>query len=103
MSRNSHAGEGSSDMTSSGTLRVAFVTETYPPEIGGAAMCAGRFVEALLARGHSVQLVRPRQGHERGALGSRGLETLLVPGVPVPFHRGLQLGLPQGGRLLHEW
>lgn len=89
-------------MTSS-RLRIAFVTETYPPEIGGAATCAGRFVEALLARGHDVQLVRPRQGVEHGQGSRAGLETVLVPGVPVPFHGGLQLGLPRGGALLRDW
>jgi len=84
-------------------LRIAFVTETYPPEIGGAALCAGRFVEALLAHGHEVQLVRPRQPGERAGTPPAGLRTMLVPGVPVPFHHGLQLGLPRGGALLRDW
>src|SRR4029450_4227916 len=84
-------------------LRIAFVTETFPPEIGGAAMCAGRFVEALLARGHRVQLVRPRQPAEREDARTPGLETLLVRGMPVPVHGGLQLGLPAGRRLLRAW
>jgi len=84
-------------------LRIAFVTETFPPEIGGAAMSAGRFVEALLARGHRVQLVRPRQATERRAADASGLTQVLVRGVPVPFHGGLQLGLPAGGRLRGLW
>jgi glycosyltransferase involved in cell wall biosynthesis len=84
-------------------LRIAFVTETFPPEIGGAAMSAGRFVEALLARGHRVQLVRPRQATERRAADATGLTQVLVRGVPVPFHGGLQLGLPAGGQLRRLW
>ena len=61
-------------------MQIAFVTETYPPEIGGAAMAAGRFVEALLARGHHVRLVRPRQAND--PLPSfPGLETSLVRGT----------------------
>lgn len=83
-------------------LRIAFVTETFPPEIGGAAMSAERFVEALLARGHRVQLVRPRQKAERRAPAS-GLTHVLVPGVPVPFHGGLQLGLPAARTLAGLW
>ena len=42
-------------------LRIALVTETYPPEINGVAMTLGRMVEGLRSRGHFVQLVRPRQ------------------------------------------
>jgi glycosyltransferase involved in cell wall biosynthesis len=84
-------------------LRIAFVTETFPPEIGGAAMSAARFVEALLARGHRVQLVRPRQRAERRAPEASGLTQVLVPGVPVPFHGGLQLGLPAAGTLATLW
>jgi glycosyltransferase involved in cell wall biosynthesis len=83
-------------------MRVAFVTETFPPEIGGAAMASGRFVEALLARGHDVHLVRPRQDTDPPP-PRQGLELTLVRGVGVPFHRGLQLGLPAGGTLRRRW
>ena len=44
------------------TLRVAFVTESYPPEINGVANTVERVVEGLHARRHDIQLVRPRQG-----------------------------------------
>ena len=37
-------------------MRVAMVTETYPPEINGVAMTMGRIVAGLQARGHTVQL-----------------------------------------------
>ena len=83
-------------------MRIAFVTETYPPEIGGAAMASGRFVDALLARGHRVELVRPRQ-HADPAPARPGLETTLVRGMALPFHPGLQLGMPAGGALYRRW
>jgi glycosyltransferase involved in cell wall biosynthesis len=83
-------------------VRIAFVTETFPPEIGGAAMAAGRFVDALLARGHEVELVRPRQGADPPP-ARPGLELTLVRGVGLPFHPGLQLGMPAGSRLYRRW
>jgi hypothetical protein len=67
-------------------LRIALITETYPPEVNGVAMTSGRLVQGLLARGHQVQLVRPLQkqtdkGLNRGrsgtGAGSRLLDTLL--------------------------
>src|SRR5258708_37786001 len=48
-----------------GSLQVAVVTETYPPEVNGVARTVGLMVEALLQRGHEVRLIRPRQGRER--------------------------------------
>jgi glycosyltransferase involved in cell wall biosynthesis len=86
-----------------GRLRVAFVTETYPPEIGGAAMCASRFVQALRDHGHRVLLVRPRQGAEEEPPDGARLEHWLAKGVGVPFHPGLQLGLPAGRALERLW
>ncbi|MEY3272928.1 MAG: hypothetical protein RLZZ341_1829, partial [Pseudomonadota bacterium] len=51
-------------------LRVAVVTETYPPEVNGVAMTVARTVQGLQERGHAVQLVRPRQhGADEAASG----------------------------------
>ena len=41
------------------TLRLAVVTETYPPEVNGVSMTLARFVEGLRQRQHHVQMVRP--------------------------------------------
>ena len=38
------------------------VTETYPPEVNGVARTVALMVDGLRARGHELQLVRPRQG-----------------------------------------
>jgi hypothetical protein len=46
------------------SLRIAIVTETYPPEINGVAMTIGRMVAGLQNRQHQIQLVRPRQHRE---------------------------------------
>ena len=35
-------------------LRVALVTETFPPEVNGVAMTWGNLVKGLLQRGHAV-------------------------------------------------
>src|SRR5690242_20259195 len=86
-----------------GALRVAVVTETYPPEINGVARTVGLMVEALRERGHEIQLVRPRQRGEPGALPGEAQRELLVPGFPIPFYRHLQMGFAPP-RLLHkEW
>jgi glycosyltransferase involved in cell wall biosynthesis len=86
-----------------GALRVAVVTETYPPEINGVARTVGLMVEALLERGHEVQLVRPRQGRESVPSPDQALRERLVLGFPIPFYRHLQMGLASPSMLHKEW
>ncbi|HWZ93637.1 MAG TPA: glycosyltransferase family 1 protein [Opitutaceae bacterium] len=45
-------------------MKLALVTETYPPEVNGVAMTLSRLVAGLAARGHEVEVVRPRQRAE---------------------------------------
>lgn len=84
-------------------LRVALVTETYPPEVNGVAMTIGRMVEGLLARGHRVQLIRPRQSAADAARTEPQLEEVLGRGVPIPRYAGLRMGLPAKRQLVRLW
>jgi len=84
-------------------LRVAVVTETYPPEINGVARTVGLMVEAMRGRGHEVQLVRPRQRGEHAALPGEAQRELLVRGFPIPFYRHLQMGFAPLGLFHREW
>jgi glycosyltransferase involved in cell wall biosynthesis len=84
-------------------LRVAVVTETYPPEINGVARTVGLVVEALSERGHDVQLVRPRQRGEPALSPGEKPDLRLVPGLPIPFYRHLQMGFAPPGLLRREW
>ena len=84
-------------------LRIALVTETYPPEVNGVAMTLGRQVGDLLARGHQVQLIRPRQNAGDRATRNEQLEEILRIGVPIPRYAGLKLGLPAKTALVRLW
>jgi hypothetical protein len=85
------------------SLRVAVVTETYPPEVNGVAMTVARVVRGLQARGHAVQLVRPRQQAtaEQVQAVLRICHELQVPVVPRGAGTGLSGGaLPLGNGVL---
>jgi len=84
-------------------LRIALVTETYPPEINGVAMTLGRQVADLQQRGHQIQLVRPRQSAHDLAASSASLEEVLKPGVTIPRYAGLKMGLPAKSALTRLW
>jgi glycosyltransferase involved in cell wall biosynthesis len=80
-------------------LRIAVVTETYPPELNGVAVTAARFIDGLRALGHSVQLIRPRQG----ATDPGGPDQVLVGGVRIPSYPDLRIGLPAKRALERFW
>ncbi len=84
-------------------LRIALVTETYPPEINGVAMTLGRQVADLQQRGHQIQLVRPRQSAHELAASSASLEEVLKPGMAIPRYAGLKMGLPAKSALTRLW
>jgi glycosyltransferase involved in cell wall biosynthesis len=84
-------------------LNIALVTETYLPEVNGVAITIGRMVHGLLARGHRIHMVRPRQsGQDAPNRQARYSETL-VAGMPIPGYPELKSGLPAKGLLLKLW
>ena len=84
-------------------MHVALVTETYPPEVNGVAATVSRVVEGLRARGHTLQLLRPRQSAgDVAAVGACFAEQLL-PGLPIPRYPQLRLGLPARATLVRAW
>jgi hypothetical protein len=84
-------------------LRIAVVTETYPPEVNGVARTIGVMAEGLRARGHLIQLVRPRQSDADTNFTVDGLETVLKRGFPLPRYPELRIGLPAKRALLAAW
>lgn len=79
-------------------MRIALVTETFPPEVNGVAMTLSRLVGGLRSSGHVVEVVRPRQTHESGPT-----EDFLVPGFAIPFYASLRVGLPALATLEARW
>lgn len=86
------------------SLRVAVVTETYPPEVNGVAATISRVVDGLRSRQHEVQLVRPHQGigDVEAAAPERDSE-VLTRGLPIPRYPQLKMGLPSQRALLSLW
>ncbi len=81
-------------------MYVSLVSETYPPEINGVALTVQALATGLVAAGHQVELVRPRQQVETP---SPDMQLQLVRGLPLPRYPGLQLGLPCRRQLQRQW
>ena len=88
---------------SSSPLRIAVVTETYPPDINGVAYTLSKTVEGLKGRGHALWLIRPRQNKDAGASGPSLADETLVRGMPIPFYKHLKMGFPAKRALTRLW
>ncbi len=82
-------------------MRIGIVSETWPPEINGVALTVHGLAAGLAARGHSIDVVRPRQARPR--MAEPGFDTLFTRGVALPRYPGLRLGLPAGQALRERW
>jgi glycosyltransferase involved in cell wall biosynthesis len=84
-------------------VKLALVTETFPPEINGVAMTFGVIARELGRRGHAVTVYRPRRDDLPGGAAPSEFKEVALPGIPLPGYPLLRLGLPAGGRLKKLW
>src|SRR5262245_56393458 len=84
-------------------MRFAMVTETYPPEVNGVARTICLMAEGLQRRGHSIQLVRPRQNGHDHASSAGNFSQVLRPGIPIPRYTQLRMGMPSRRALERCW
>jgi len=82
-------------------MRIGIVSETYPPEINGVALTVHSLAAGLTKRGHSVDLIRPRQSQPHD--DEPGIEVLSMRGGSLPHYPGLRFGLPAGRKLSQHW
>lgn len=73
-------------------MHIEFVTDTYPPDVNGAAKSIGHMVACLREAGHQVSLIGPHP--ESG---------LQVSSIPVPWYPAVRLGLVRKRRLKSWW
>jgi glycosyltransferase involved in cell wall biosynthesis len=85
------------------SLRIAVVTETYPPEVNGVAMTIAKVVEGLRHRNHDVQLIRPKQDTQDAAERTMRFHEVLMRGLPIPRYPNLRMGVPSKRLLVHLW
>ncbi|MEM9533600.1 MAG: glycosyltransferase family 1 protein [Pseudomonadota bacterium] len=79
-------------------MRIAIVSETYPPEINGVALTVRGMVESLKVD-HQVSVFRPRQGKDDQPAREGNLTEHLMPSLPLPRYEGLRFGLPASRRI----
>jgi glycosyltransferase involved in cell wall biosynthesis len=84
-------------------VKIALVTETFPPEINGVAMTFGVLSRELAGLGHNVTVYRPGRPEDRGGRDSKPYSEQPMPGMPLPGYPQLRLGFPAAGSLKRFW
>lgn len=74
-------------------MRVAIVTESFPPDINGVAHCALRTAEHLVQRGHEPLVVAPA-GPTPPEPGQDPCPVVRVPSLPLPGYPQVRVALP---------
>ena len=88
------------------SLRVAVVSETYPPEVNGVAVTLAKVVDGLRAANHAVQLIRLRQSVTDAACEDElhpAYQEVLMRGFPIPRYPELRMGMPSKSALIRLW
>ncbi|MDJ0344182.1 glycosyltransferase family 1 protein [Streptomyces sp. H10-C2] len=74
-------------------MRVAIVTESFPPDLNGVAHCALRTAEHLARRGHEPLVIAPAGPNEVPS-GEDPCPVIRVPSLPLPRYPQVRVALP---------
>ncbi len=77
------------------SVRIAYITESFPPDVNGVAHTAVRVAEHLQSRGHHPLVIAPEPA-SGVPLPDRGFDfpVVRVRSVGLPMYPGFRVGLP---------
>ena len=80
-------------------MRIAVITETYPPEVNGVALTVQNLVSGMAEDGHDMCWCgRSSRASPRCRL-RKPIREILVRGAALPKYPGLRFGFPAGRQL----
>jgi phosphatidylinositol alpha 1,6-mannosyltransferase len=65
-------------------MRVAIITESFPPDVYGVAHCVLRVADLLAEQGHHLLVIAPRPPRDTRDPGPFPYPVVRVPAVPLP-------------------
>ncbi len=83
--------------------RISIISETYYPEMNGAATTLTYLISGLQAKNHQVNVIRLRQNTFENDGVIDGIHHTLCRGLPIPGRPDRYLGLPAKHKLVKLW
>ncbi|QOR40145.1 glycosyltransferase family 1 protein [Billgrantia diversa] len=85
-------------------MRICLVSETWTPDINGVAHTLTQLSQELLARGMSLQLIRPHPADANAPRRTPDMQAeLRVPGMAIPGYHAVRIGMPAKRRIRRMW
>lgn len=77
------------------SVRIVYVTESFPPDVNGVAHTAVRVAEHLVRRGHQPLVIAPEPASELSRPDSAlSFPVVRIRSLAVPAYPGFRVGLP---------
>jgi len=84
-------------------VKLAIVSETFPPEVNGVAMTFGIIAHELARRGHEVTVYRPQRDDLVSDESAKPYREVAMAGISIPGYPLLRIGLPARIKLSRLW
>jgi phosphatidylinositol alpha 1,6-mannosyltransferase len=75
-------------------MRVAIITESFPPDVNGVANTVLRVADQLTRKGHHPLVIAPRPPRGTRPVGPFSYPVIRIPAIPLPGYPSFRLGLP---------
>ncbi len=84
-------------------MKIAVVTDTYPPDVNGVSFTLEKLTDGLVRRGHEVEIFRPQPAPNDQGLNTSGPPQHILRSLPVPGYPALRMGWPSYFKLKKRW
>ena len=84
-------------------MKIAVVTDTYPPDVNGVSFTLEKLTHGLVRRGHEVEIFRPQPAPNDQGLNTSGPPQHILRSLPVPGYPALRMGWPSYFKLKKRW
>ena len=83
-------------------MRIAYITQSYPPMVSGASIVAKNLAESMAARGHEVLVITASDRGESYKSLNGNLTVLRLRSIHNPFRVGQKFTLPSHRKFIKE-
>ena len=84
-------------------MKIAIVSETYPPDVNGVSFTLQNLVLGLQARNHAVEIFRPQSAQACEPRPLTEPRQHVLHSLPVPGYPALRMGWPSYLALWLRW